>query len=39
MKFNVWRDYTRLAWSINPALANFLPQRIRNAEIIEEVAQ
>ena len=29
MKLNVWRDFTRLAWSYNPALAVFLPQRIR----------
>ncbi|XP_062554225.1 phosphatidylinositol 4-kinase alpha isoform X2 [Armigeres subalbatus] len=36
MKLNVWRDYTRLAWSYNPALAIFLPQRIRNAETIED---
>ncbi|CAD7087007.1 unnamed protein product [Hermetia illucens] len=36
LKLNVWRDYTRLAWSHNPALAIFLPQRIRNAESIED---
>jgi phosphatidylinositol 4-kinase A len=36
VKLNVWRDYTRLAWSYNPALAVYLPQRIRNAEQIEE---
>uniref|UniRef100_A0A182MWN4 Phosphatidylinositol 4-kinase alpha n=1 Tax=Anopheles culicifacies TaxID=139723 RepID=A0A182MWN4_9DIPT len=36
MKLNVWRDFTRLAWSYNPALAVFLPQRIRNAETIED---
>lgn len=36
MKPSIWRDYTRLAWSYNPALAIFLPQRIRNAESIEE---
>lgn len=36
IKLNVWRDYTRLAWSYNPALAIFLPQRIRNAESIED---
>ncbi|XP_065089616.1 phosphatidylinositol 4-kinase alpha isoform X2 [Ochlerotatus camptorhynchus] len=36
VKLNVWRDYTRLAWSYNPALAIFLPQRIRNAETIED---
>ncbi|XP_055594149.1 phosphatidylinositol 4-kinase alpha isoform X1 [Uranotaenia lowii] len=36
VKLNVWRDYTRLAWSYNPALAIYLPQRIRNAETIED---
>ncbi|XP_058838895.1 phosphatidylinositol 4-kinase alpha isoform X1 [Topomyia yanbarensis] len=36
IKLNVWRDYTRLAWSYNAALAIFLPQRIRNAETIED---
>lgn len=36
LKLNVWRDYTRLAWAYNPALAIFLPQRIRNAESIED---
>ncbi|XP_055625261.1 phosphatidylinositol 4-kinase alpha isoform X4 [Toxorhynchites rutilus septentrionalis] len=36
VKLHVWRDYTRLAWSYNPALAIFLPQRIRNAETIED---
>uniref|UniRef100_W4VRQ0 Phosphatidylinositol 4-kinase alpha n=1 Tax=Corethrella appendiculata TaxID=1370023 RepID=W4VRQ0_9DIPT len=36
IKLAVWRDYTRLAWSYNPALAIFLPQRIRNAETIED---
>ncbi|XP_017062942.1 phosphatidylinositol 4-kinase alpha isoform X1 [Drosophila eugracilis] len=35
-KPNVWRDYARLAWCYNPALAVFLPQRIKNAEIIDE---
>lgn len=33
---SLWRDYTRLAWFYNPALAIFLPQRIRNAESIED---
>lgn len=36
VKMHLWRDYTRLAWSYNPALAIFLPQRIRNAESIDE---
>lgn len=36
IKLNVWRDYTRLAWSFNPTLAIFLPQRIRNAESIDD---
>lgn len=27
VKTNLWRDYTRLAWACNPALAVFLPQR------------
>lgn len=27
VKMNLWRDYTRLAWSYNPSLAIFLPQR------------
>lgn len=36
IKPHLWRDYTRLAWSYNPTLAIFLPQRIRNAESIEE---
>lgn len=36
IKLSTWRDYTRLAWSYNPALAIFLPQRIRNAESIED---
>ncbi|KAM7348854.1 phosphatidylinositol 4-kinase III alpha isoform 1-T1 [Cochliomyia hominivorax] len=35
-KVNVWRDYARLAWTYNPALAIFLPSRIKNAESIEE---
>ncbi|XP_037935498.1 phosphatidylinositol 4-kinase alpha isoform X1 [Teleopsis dalmanni] len=35
-KMNVWRDYARLAWYYNPSLAVFLPQRIKNAESIEE---
>ncbi|KAH8303925.1 hypothetical protein KR044_012424, partial [Drosophila immigrans] len=35
-KPNVWRDYARLAWCYNPALAVFLPQRIKNAETIDE---
>ncbi|EDW30643.1 GL26893 [Drosophila persimilis] len=35
-KVNVWRDYARLAWCYNPSLAVFLPQRIKNAEIIDE---
>lgn len=35
-KPNVWRDYARLAWCYNPALAVFLPQRIKNADTIEE---
>ncbi|ALC49915.1 PI4KIIIalpha [Drosophila busckii] len=35
-KPNVWRDYARLAWCYNPALAVFLPQRIKNAESIDE---
>lgn len=35
-KVNVWRDYTRLAWAYTPTLAVFLPQRIKNAESIEE---
>lgn len=36
IKLNLWRDYTRLAWTYNPALAIYLPQRIRNAESIED---
>lgn len=36
VKHNLWREYTRLAWSCNPSLAIFLPQRIRNAESIED---
>lgn len=36
IKLSLWRDYTRLAWFYNPALAIFLPQRIRNAESIED---
>lgn len=35
-KVNVWRDYARLSWTYNPALAVFLPSRIKNAESIEE---
>lgn len=35
-KVNVWRDFARLAWCYNPALAVFLPSRIKNAESIEE---
>lgn len=27
IKLNLWRDYTRLAWNCNPALAVFLPNR------------
>lgn len=27
VKLNMWRDYTRLAWANNPALAVFLPHR------------
>lgn len=36
MKINVWKDYTQLAWSYNPALAIYLSQRIPNAEIIDD---
>lgn len=36
IKLSLWRDYTRLAWFYNPSLAIFLPQRIRNAESIED---
>lgn len=36
IKLNLWREYTRLAWAYNPTLAIFLPQRIRNAESIED---
>lgn len=36
IKLTLWRDYTRLAWSYNPALAVFLSQRITNAESIED---
>lgn len=36
IKVSLWRDYTRLAWSYNPALAIFLPQRIKNAESVED---
>lgn len=36
MKHNLWREYARLAWGYSPALAIFLPQRIRNAESIED---
>ncbi|XP_067636083.1 phosphatidylinositol 4-kinase alpha isoform X2 [Eurosta solidaginis] len=35
-KPNMWRDYARLAWAYNPALAVFLPLRIKSAESIEE---
>lgn len=35
-KLNLWRDYTRLAWAYSPALAIYLPQRIRHAESIED---
>lgn len=36
IKLSLWRDYTRLAWFYNPSLAIFLPQRIKNAESIED---
>ena len=36
-KVNVWRDYARLAWTYNPALAVFLPSRIKSIE--EEVTR
>lgn len=36
IKLHLWRDYTRLAWAYNPTLAIYLPQRIRNAESIED---
>lgn len=36
VKLSLWRDYTRLAWAYNPSLAIYLPQRIRNAESIED---
>lgn len=36
IKLSLWRDYTRLAWFYNPSLAIYLPQRIRNAESIED---
>uniref|UniRef100_A0ABD2XIX4 1-phosphatidylinositol 4-kinase n=1 Tax=Trichogramma kaykai TaxID=54128 RepID=A0ABD2XIX4_9HYME len=29
-----WRDYTRLAWEISPALSVYLPVRLKNTEII-----
>uniref|UniRef100_A0A1A9ULE3 Phosphatidylinositol 4-kinase alpha n=1 Tax=Glossina austeni TaxID=7395 RepID=A0A1A9ULE3_GLOAU len=35
-KVNVGRDYARLAWSYSPALAVFLPQRVKNTDSIEE---
>ena len=35
-KINQWRDFTHLAWLYNPALAIYLPQRIKNAEIIDD---
>lgn len=35
----VWRDYARLAWDISPALAVFLPMRLKNSEsIVKEVS-
>lgn len=36
VKLHLWRDYTRLAWAYNPTLAIYLPQRIRNADSIED---
>lgn len=36
IKINVWKEFTHLAWSYNPSLAVFLPQRITNAEVIED---
>lgn len=36
VKVSLWRDYTRVAWTYNPALTIFLPQRIKNAESIED---
>nr|CAD7260807.1 unnamed protein product [Timema shepardi] len=36
----VWRDHARLAWEISPALAVFLPARLRNSDsIMKEVSR
>ena len=36
IKLNVWKEFTQLAWSYNPALAVFLSQRITNVESIDD---
>ncbi|XP_041971459.1 phosphatidylinositol 4-kinase alpha isoform X3 [Aricia agestis] len=33
----IWRDYTKLAWDISPTLAVFLPERLKNDEIVAEI--
>lgn len=36
----VWRDTARLAWDISPALAVFLPIRLKNVEgVVKEVSR
>ncbi|CAB3245856.1 unnamed protein product [Arctia plantaginis] len=32
-----WRDYAKLAWDISPTLAVFLPERLKNEGIIQEI--
>ncbi|XP_073948128.1 phosphatidylinositol 4-kinase III alpha [Choristoneura fumiferana] len=32
-----WRDYAKLAWDISPALAVFLPERLKNEGIVAEI--
>ncbi|KAG6449776.1 hypothetical protein O3G_MSEX006205 [Manduca sexta] len=32
-----WRDHAKLAWDISPALAVFLPERLKNDAIVAEI--
>ncbi|XP_013167777.1 PREDICTED: phosphatidylinositol 4-kinase alpha isoform X2 [Papilio xuthus] len=32
-----WRDYAKHAWDISPALAVFLPERLKNEAIVKEI--
>ncbi|XP_077290371.1 phosphatidylinositol 4-kinase III alpha isoform X2 [Arctopsyche grandis] len=35
----IWKDYLKLAWEISPTLAVFLPERIKNEAVIQELGR